>query len=190
MGRAPVLVNTSYTAKDRNTAKDLKLMYQTPVLPLEFWLVRICPNDKFIEIFAQRFYYFEDPFYKFFALNLLFQDTGTSCSLALKHSSFLFKFFSSAFHNINFWFKISKVCPKISHFSQIFHSRGNTAKHCKEWQKILNWSTKHPKAFTSGKIHLEAILPALKNSHEYPHYMDCSMSGKIDLETILLLVAK
>ena len=48
--------------------------------------MRICPNDKFIEIFAQRFHYLEDPFYKFFALNLLFQDT--SYSLALKYSSF------------------------------------------------------------------------------------------------------
>ena len=48
--------------------------------------MRICPNDKFIEIFAQRFHYFEDPFCKFFALNLLFEDT--SCSLALKYSSF------------------------------------------------------------------------------------------------------
>ena len=37
----------------------------------------------------------EDPFYKFFALNLLFQDT--SYSLALKYSSFLFKFFTFAF---------------------------------------------------------------------------------------------
>ena len=43
------------------------------------------------KIFAQRFHYFEDPFYKFFALYLLFQDT--SFSLALKYSSFLFKFF-------------------------------------------------------------------------------------------------
>ena len=48
--------------------------------------MRICPNDKFIEIFAQRFHYFENPFYKFFALNLLFQDT--SYSLALKYLSF------------------------------------------------------------------------------------------------------
>ena len=38
---------------------------------------------------------------------------------------FCIKFFSFAFYNINFWFKISKVCPKISHFSQISHSRGN-----------------------------------------------------------------
>ena len=87
--------------------------------------MRICPNDKFVEIFAQRFHYFEDPFYNFFALNLLFQDT--SYNLVLKYSSFLFKFFSFAFYNINFWFKISKICPKISHFSQISHSRGNTA---------------------------------------------------------------
>ena len=87
--------------------------------------MRICPNDKFIEIFAQRFQYFEDPFYKFFALNLLFQ--VTSYSLALKYSSFLFKFFSFAFYNINFWFKISKICPKISHFSQLSHCRENTA---------------------------------------------------------------
>ena len=49
--------------------------------------MRICPNDKFIKIFAQRFHYFEDSFYKFYALNLLFQDT--SYSLALKYSSFL-----------------------------------------------------------------------------------------------------
>ena len=59
--------------------------------------MRICPNEKFIEIFAQRFHYFEDPFYKFIALNLLFQDT--SYSPALKYSSFLFKFFSFAFYN-------------------------------------------------------------------------------------------
>ena len=48
--------------------------------------MRICPNDKYFEIFAQRFHYFEDPFYKFFALDLLFQDT--SYSLALNYSSF------------------------------------------------------------------------------------------------------
>ena len=59
--------------------------------------MRICPNDKFIEIFAQRFHYFEEPFYEFFALNLLFQDA--SYSLALKYSSYLFKFFSFAFYN-------------------------------------------------------------------------------------------
>ena len=90
--------------------------------------MRICPNDKFIEIFAQRFHYFEDLFYNFFALNLLFQDI--SYSLALKYPSFLFKFFSFAFYNINFWFKISKICPKILHFSQISHSRGNTVCGC------------------------------------------------------------
>ena len=104
------------------------MCYCTAVFPLGFWLVRICPNVKFIEIFAHKFYYFEDPFYKFFALNLLFQDT--SHSLALKYSSFLWKFFSFAFYNINFWFKISKICPKILHFSQISHSRGNTAALC------------------------------------------------------------
>ena len=87
--------------------------------------MRICPNNKFIEIFSQRFHYLEDLFYKFFALNLLFQDT--SYSLALKYSSFLFKFFSFAFYNINFWFKISKICPKILHFFQISRSTGNTA---------------------------------------------------------------
>ena len=86
--------------------------------------MRICPNDKFIEIFAQRFHYYEDPFYKFCALNLLLQDA--SYSLALTYLSCLFKFFSFAFYNINFWFKISKIYPKISHFSQISHSRGNT----------------------------------------------------------------
>ena len=86
--------------------------------------MRICPNNTFIEIFAQRFHYFKDPFYKFFALNLLFQDT--SYSLALKYSTFLFKFLSFALYNINFLLKISKICPKISCFSQISHSRGNT----------------------------------------------------------------
>ena len=80
--------------------------------------MQICPNGKFIEIFAQRYHYFEDPFYKSFALNLLFQDT--SYSLTLKYSSFLFKFFSFAFYNIKFWFKIGKICSKIS------LSRGNT----------------------------------------------------------------
>ena len=43
------------------------------------------------------------------------------------HSSFLFKFFSFAFYHINFWFKVSKICPKISYFSQISHSSGT---HC------------------------------------------------------------
>ena len=104
---------------------DEAIKVSEPVFPLGFWLVWICPNDKFIEIFAQRFHYFEDPFFNFFALNLLFLDT--SYSLALKYSSFLFKFFSFAFYNINFWFKISKICPKISHLSQISHSKGNTA---------------------------------------------------------------
>ena len=50
--------------------------------------MRICPNDKFIEIFALRFHYLEDPFHKFFALNLIFQNT--SYSLVLKYSSFSF----------------------------------------------------------------------------------------------------
>ena len=47
---------------------------------------KVTGNREFIEIFAQRFYYFENPFPKFFALNLLFQDT--SYSLALKYLSF------------------------------------------------------------------------------------------------------
>ena len=76
------------------------------------------------EVFAPRFHYFEDPFHKFFALNLLFQDTSCRYSLALKYLSFLVKFFSFAFYDINFWFKISKICPKILHFSKISHSRG------------------------------------------------------------------
>ena len=62
----------------------------------------------------------EDPFYKVFALDLFFQDT--SYNLALKYSIFLLKFFSFAFYNINFWFKISKIRPKILHLSQISHS--------------------------------------------------------------------
>ena len=92
--------------------------------------MRICPNDEFIEMFAQRFRYFKDPFYKIFALSLFFQDT--SYSLALQYLSFLFKFFSFAFYNISYWFKISKICPKISHFSQISHSGGNTGRQCME----------------------------------------------------------
>ena len=43
--------------------------------------MQICPNDKFIEIFAQRFHFFKDTFYKFFASNLLFQDTSYSFEL-------------------------------------------------------------------------------------------------------------
>ena len=56
--------------------------------------MRICPNAKFIKFFALRFHYFEDPFCKFFALNLLFQDT--SYSLALTYSSFLLIFGSKS----------------------------------------------------------------------------------------------
>ena len=84
--------------------------------------MRICPNDNFIEIFAQRFHYFEDPFHKFFALNLVFQDT--SHRLAIKYSSFLCKFFSFAFYNINFWFKISRICPKFRIFFKFLTSEG------------------------------------------------------------------
>ena len=93
--------------------------------------MRICPNDNFIEIFALKFHYFEDPFYKFFALNLLFQDT--SYSLALKYSSFLFKFFSFAFYNINLWFKISKICQKIRIFLKFLTLKGT----------MLELNTKH-----------------------------------------------
>ena len=52
--------------------------------------MQICPNDKFIQILAQKFLYIENPLYKFSALNLLFHNT--SYSLALKYSSFLFTF--------------------------------------------------------------------------------------------------
>ena len=125
--------------------------------------MRIYPNDKFIEIFAKRFHYFEDPFYKFFALNLLFQNT--SYSLALKYSSLLFKFFNFAFYNINFWFKISKICPKIMHFSQISHARGNTGRvskclknidvlqyspHTMENPNLRNETTSTPKRIVGG----------------------------------------
>ena len=86
--------------------------------------MRICPNDKFIEIFAQRFHYFEIPFYKFFALNLLYQDT--SYSLALKYSSFLFKFFSFAFYNIKLFYNfiiLSKMKKVSCSFTQQFVCR-------------------------------------------------------------------
>ena len=122
--------------------------------------MRICPNEKFIEIFAQRFHFFEDPFYKFFALNLLFQDT--SYSLALKYSSFLFRLFSFAFYNINFWFKISKICPKISHFSQISHSRGNTIPNGTLLITCYIKTKAHggtPKRATSGGVHLGYLVP-------------------------------
>ena len=70
--------------------------------------MQICTNDKFIEIFAQRFSYFEDPFYKLFALNLLFQDT--SYCLASKYSSF------SVLH-----FIILISGSKLVKFAQKFH---------------------------------------------------------------------
>ena len=84
--------------------------------------MRICPNDKFIEIFAQRFHYIEDPFYKFFALNLLFQDT--SYSLALKYSSF------SVLHFIILipGSKSGKFAQKFRIFLKFLTLRGNTAK--------------------------------------------------------------
>ena len=64
--------------------------------------MRICPNDKFIEIFAQRFHYFGDPFYKFFALNLLFKDTVQATVLHYNIQVFCFKFFSFVFYIIDF----------------------------------------------------------------------------------------
>ena len=53
----------------------------------------------------------------------------------------IFKSFNFAFYDINFWFKISKICPKILHFSQISHSRGNTAH-----EKIASRAKKRQKA--------------------------------------------
>ena len=82
--------------------------------------MRICPNDKFIKIFALRFHYFEDPFYKFFALNLLFQDT--SYSLAFKHSSFSVLHFRILISGS----KSVKFAQKFCIFFLNFHSRGNT----------------------------------------------------------------
>ena len=70
------------------------------------------------------------PFTIFLHEICFFKIHSTSYDLALKHSSFLFKFFSFAFHNINFRFKISKICPKILHFSQLSHSSGNTGYQC------------------------------------------------------------
>ena len=52
------------------------------MFPLGFRLVQICPNDNFMEIFAQKFRCFEDPFYNFFALNLLFQDIVIPLNIA------------------------------------------------------------------------------------------------------------
>ena len=84
--------------------------------------MQICPNDKSIEIFAQRFHYFEDAFYNIFALNLLFQDT--SYSRAVKYSSFSVVHFLILIPGS----KSVKFCPKNSHFSQISHFRGNTGR--------------------------------------------------------------
>ena len=74
--------------------------------------MQTCPNDKFIEIFAQRFHYFKAHFYKFFALNLLFQDT--SYSLALKYLSF-----SVSFSVLHYILLISD--SKSVKFAQKFH---------------------------------------------------------------------
>ena len=60
-----------------------------------------------LKFLPKDFTHFKDPFYKIFALNLLFQDTR----------------FSFALYTINFWFKIGKICPKILHLSQISHFR-------------------------------------------------------------------
>ena len=65
--------------------------------------MRICPNDKFIEVFAQRFHYFEDPFYKFFAINLLFQ--GTSYTATVLHYNI--QAFWSSFSVLHFIILIS-----------------------------------------------------------------------------------
>ena len=84
--------------------------------------MRICPNDKFIVIFAQRFHCFEDSFYKYFALNLLFQDT--SYYLALKYSSFLCKFFGSVFYNLIPGSKSAKFAQKFRIFLKFLTLEG------------------------------------------------------------------
>ena len=73
-----------------------------------------------LKFLPKDFTYFEDPFYIYFTL-ICFSKIQAAVLQAI------FKFFNVAFYNINFWFKISKICPKISHFSQISHSRGSTA---------------------------------------------------------------
>ena len=77
-----------------------------------------------IEIFAQRFHYFEDLLYKLFASNLLFQNT--SYSLALKYSRFSLKFFSFAFYNINSGLKSIKFAQKFRIFLKLLTLEGHT----------------------------------------------------------------
>ena len=141
------------------------------VFCLGFWLVRIFPNDNFIEIFAQRFHYFKDPFYKFFALNLLFQDT--SCSLALKYWSFLFKFSVLHFIILISSLKSVKFAPKFCLFLKILHSRGITGPcacdifACDEMQpnsnklQILHLRRNCWWCFTVVKVYLEETIGVL-----------------------------
>ena len=72
--------------------------------------MQIYPNDKFIEIFAQRFYYLEDLFYKFFASNLLFQDIRYTATVL--HSA------PSRVRNLrkmrNFWANFTDFEPEIN----------------------------------------------------------------------------
>ena len=84
--------------------------------------MQICPNGKFIKIFVQRFHYFEDPIYNFFAVNFLFQDA--SCSLALRYSSFLFKFFSFAYIILISGWKSVKFAPKFRIFLKFLTLEG------------------------------------------------------------------
>ena len=112
------------------------------MFPLGFRLVRIYPNDEFIEIFAQIFQYFEDPFYKFFALNLLFQDT--SCSLALKYSSFCLSFSVLHFMILIFGPKSVKFAQKFRIFLEFFTLEGTllSGKSIRLWSCRLGFDTK------------------------------------------------
>ena len=80
--------------------------------------MQIFPNDKFIEIFAQRFHYFEDPFYKYFALNFAFS------RYKLQSCIKIFKFFSFAFYILIFGLKSVKFAQIFRIFLRIFTLEG------------------------------------------------------------------
>ena len=93
-----------------------------------------------------------------------------SNSPALKYSSVLFKFFSFAFY-INFWFKISEICPKISHFSQIFPSRGNTAPSRPQHTSLHCYTSPQSSFHISPHRYLPPHLKTF--SYTYPHKRYC-----------------
>ena len=79
-----------------------------------------------------------------------------------KYSSFLFKFFRFAIYNIDFWFKISKICPKILHFSQISHSRRSTGE---QHYQIQDYSSNGCQRI----CHMEDLPQKIRHKEDSPH---------------------